>query len=1268
MTTIHGFGDRLSTCARGFPRAPRWRALVGTAAALAALALLAPAASLGVASIPEIHGEPLPDIDTRSGSVSRTERQTARVRESGANATWNQFGTPRTLSKHGGFLATGVAGDSAVAAARAWLGANAGLFRLESADDLALYRDSRLAGSNGHAVHFRQMFDGVPAAGGGLVTVGLTGTPQSGWNIAFVSSSLTGDTRVTGSRQLSAQQAWLHAAANVGRGTSVLGLGAAKAQGEWTIFGARGLMGLQRVRAVAVPTPTQGVRPAWETYVLDNHAGSITAFKHLVDAETGAVLVRENLVEQSHPPAQQFTGAVPATDAACDADKGGWVVAPSESVSSIDLVVHAFNPANDIVLHLVRDGVIVASQDTGTTPEAIHYAPTGGVPAGTYHARVCDFADGHPWEDPRDYVGGITFNSLTPGGVPYPPKWKVFPAYPTPPALPSHPWNVSSTDIRKVWCWDTTIQGTPVPGCEDEVQNLAARIPWDTQVTGPDVTPTYTTTGNAADTSESWSSPLTPGAFGYRPTSPSRNYSFPWGNSWYTSNCFQPFVPGTSHDISAAVLNLFAMHNRMHDWAYFLGFTEENWNAQRSNFGGFGIGGDPIEGDAQAGAETGGYPTYLGRDNANMITLPDGVPSITNMYLWQPLRAAFYAPCVDGDYDMAVIGHEYGHMIENRMIGKGATRSGHHAGAMGESSGDLLGMEILNEFGFVPVSDENRYAVGAYATGNKQRGIRNYGMNQSPLNFSNMGYDAFAADPVHANGEIWSATNFDIRQALISKYNASFPASDAALQRRCADGKGNAVAAPPPAEMCPGNRRWIQIMFDAFLLMPTAPSMLDARNAYLAADQMRFGGANQSELWLAFARRGFGLSAVSTNTNSASDEDPKPDFSSPLHSNAIVTFAATASDEANAAITNARVFVGHYEARTSPIADTDPTTSSTPPNNTLDETAVFAPGTYEFLVQARGYGAVKFTRTFTPGETTTVTVQMPTNWASSAKGATATGDGTGLNNLIDDTEATNWASTTAPVANKQVTVDLPGTAPKTIRRIQVSASLNFGQNRFQALRQFRVDVSTDGTNFTPAFTSPDNAFPGAAPRPVLPELILRTFAFAPVSATHVRLVVLTNQCTGQPQFHGVQDADVLNPTDCRGQGEPAGTDPAGQAPPAQAATVRAAEFQVFGSQDAPTAVVVQRLAARAAAGGVAVTWRTRSETGLVGFNVWRSNRTSIKKVNRTLVAAKGTAAGAAYRVVDRAVRRGAVYTYRLQGVRQDGTRFWLGRVSARAAG
>ncbi len=71
------------------------------------------------------------------------------------------------------------------------------------------------------------------------------------------------------------------------------------------------------------------------------------------------------------------------------------------------------------------------------------------------------------------------------------------------------------------------------------------------------------------------------------------------------------------------------------------------------------------------------------------------------MYFWQPIAASFYSPCVDGDYDMSIIGHEYGHMIENRMIGKGNIRAGFHAGAMGESFGDLNALEYLNENGFV---------------------------------------------------------------------------------------------------------------------------------------------------------------------------------------------------------------------------------------------------------------------------------------------------------------------------------------------------------------------------------------------------------------------------------------------------------------------------------------------------------------------------------------------------------------------------------------
>ena len=306
----------------------------------------------------------------------------------------------------------------------------------------------------------------------------------------------------------------------------------------------------------------------------------------------------------------------------------------------------------------------------------------------------------------------------------------------------------------------------------------------------------------------------------------------------------------------------------------------------------------------------------------------------------------------------ALIGHEYGHMIENRMIGKGFVRAGHHAGAMGESHGDLFGMEIANELGVVPVDGENRYALSVYATGQKLRGIRNYGMNFpqtgsfptvgkyvqiNPLNFSDLGYDVTGPTPtssnqVHANGEIWSATNFRIRKLLADKYDDDFPYDDDDLQRACANGELAPYA-------CPGNRRWMQLVFDAMLLMPINPTMLQARDAALASDLMRFGGANQKEMWLGYARSGMGVSAAATNSGLAeTDTDPVPDFASPLHDNATIRFVAKAKDGGTVP---ARIFVGHFEARVSPIADTNPATpaAGTPATVVnLDDTAKFAPG------------------------------------------------------------------------------------------------------------------------------------------------------------------------------------------------------------------------------------------------------------------------------------------------------------------------------------
>jgi extracellular elastinolytic metalloproteinase len=198
-------------------------------------------------------------------------------------------------------------------------------------------------------------------------------------------------------------------------------------------------------------------------------------------------------------------------------------------------------------------------------------------------------------------------------------------------------------------------------------------------------------------------------------------------------------------------------------------------------------------------------------------------------------------------------------------------------------------------------------------------------------------------------------------------------------------------------------------------------------------------------------------------------------------------------------------------------------------------------------------------------------VNMDRNLASGSNGATATGNGTNLDKLIDDTESTNWASLSSPpIAGKQVTVELdPSRDFHQIRRVQVSALLRTrmqtdpggdtgSQNRFTALRQFavlacearrNVDCTQD-SQFESVFTSADDEFPSTIPRPRAPEMLMKSFDIPRTRATHVRLRVLTNQCTGAPEYQGDQDDDPGNITDCE-EGSTADD------------TVRAAELQVF---------------------------------------------------------------------------------------------------------
>jgi extracellular elastinolytic metalloproteinase len=63
------------------------------------------------------------------------------------------------------------------------------------------------------------------------------------------------------------------------------------------------------------------------------------------------------------------------------------------------------------------------------------------------------------------------------------------------------------------------------------------------------------------------------------------------------------------------------------------------------------------------------------------------------------------------------------------------------------------------------------------------------------------------------------------------------------------------------------------------------------------------------------------------------------------------------------------------------------------------------------------------------------------------------------------------------------------------------------------------------------YISAADAFPGDAPRPIGPQLILRNFQVPKFKATHLQLRAVTSQCTGGPAYQGDQELTPAN-TDC----------------------------------------------------------------------------------------------------------------------------------------
>ena len=303
----------------------------------------------------------------------------------------------------------------------------------------------------------------------------------------------------------------------------------------------------------------------------------------------------------------------------------------------------------------------------------------------------------------------------------------------------------------------------------------------------------------------------------------------------------------------AAIVNLFYWNNWMHDRLYQLGFDEASGNFQTDNFGRGGKDGDAVMADAQDGG---------GDSNANFSCPPDGNAPRMQMYIYSGPN-----PSRDGDFDTSVMLHEYTHGLSGRLVGGGAGFTALQTRGMGEGWSDFYALTLL-----APASGSlgASYPQGAYSIygyhfagafahdgDNYYFGCRHYpystNLTVNPLTFRDISPDLIsphtgvpksplwanaAVDGTHHIGEVWCAMLWEARAAMILKH-------------------GHAV----------GNELILQLVTDGMKLSPPNPSFLEARDAILQADQVLDAGANNFELWTAFAKRGLGVDAASVSSD-----------------------------------------------------------------------------------------------------------------------------------------------------------------------------------------------------------------------------------------------------------------------------------------------------------------------------------------------------------------------------------------------------------------
>jgi len=302
---------------------------------------------------------------------------------------------------------------------------------------------------------------------------------------------------------------------------------------------------------------------------------------------------------------------------------------------------------------------------------------------------------------------------------------------------------------------------------------------------------------------------------------------------------------------------------------------------------------------------------------------------------------------------------------------------------------------------------------------------------------------------VHADGEIWAETLWDLRQALQVK-------------------TGSADDASAIAEI---------LVSDGMRVSPPEPSMLDMRNAILTAEQIDFGGAVHDLVWDVFRKRGMGYYAA---TADGADATPVEDFLPPPDPNGpkgTVTGVVTDSDS-GLPIEGVRVGFGGHASRPEfedYLADETGAdgryTIEDVPTGTYPKLAFFASAGYDPGVAANVPIATD--------ETTTRNIRLARDWSALSGGAEVrsvsddTGGpfGCGVNQAFDQSQGTGWSAynpSSEDPGNPEagpptVVVELPEAID--ISGFLIDPSATCGDGASATTREYTVETSANGTTF-----------------------------------------------------------------------------------------------------------------------------------------------------------------------------------------------------------